>query len=156
MSEIARKQAPRFQAHEITPDRVLLELARIAFGDPRKLFNSDGSMKRIHEIADEDAPMLAHVEIKTYTNRKSRGEKNPGDAPHIVTKIKLWDKNAALDKLGRHLKLFADAGPTINLIEGEAAAVARAKMIEELQALARPRPLIEHDEGDKNEQVVRP
>jgi hypothetical protein len=155
MSELARRQAPRFQKHDITPDRVLLELARIAFGDPRKLFNADGSMKAIHEIGDEDAPMIASVEIKHFVGGKSRGPKEPHQPAHVMTKIRLWDKNAALDKLGRHLKLFADAGPTINLIEGEAAAVARAKMIEELQALARPRPLIEHEE-DENEQVVRP
>src|SRR5271157_5246902 len=42
-SEIAERLEKRITKLEITADAVLQELAKLAFFDPRKLFNSDGS-----------------------------------------------------------------------------------------------------------------
>jgi phage terminase small subunit len=48
---------------EITSDRVLQEIAKIAFMDPRKFFNSDGSAKQITELDDDTAMELAGMEV---------------------------------------------------------------------------------------------
>src|SRR5690606_14509916 len=56
-------QAERSARTQITQDRVLTELARIAFFDIRKLYNDDGSMKRPHELDDDAAAVLAGVDV---------------------------------------------------------------------------------------------
>lgn len=89
---------------EITAERVLAELARLAFFDPRKLFNADGSPKQIHDLDDDTAAAVAGLEV----NELFEGQ---GEQKHIyglVKKIKIADKGAALERLGRHLKLFTD------------------------------------------------
>jgi phage terminase small subunit len=45
----------RAEKLEITADRVLKEIAKLAFFDVRKLFNSDGSPKQICELDDDTA-----------------------------------------------------------------------------------------------------
>lgn len=78
------------EKHGLTVDRVLGEIRRLALGDVRDLFNPDGSMKPLHEMDADTAAMVAGVD---FANGK-------------VKKLKLWDKNAALDKAMRHLGLY--------------------------------------------------
>lgn len=82
----------RAKRTEITQDRVLLELSRIAFSDPRALFNCDGTLKPIHKLDDEAAAALAGLEVL---------EAPEGAAS--LKKIKRWDKLKALDLLCEHL-----------------------------------------------------
>lgn len=84
---------------EITAERVLLETARLAFSDHRKLYRADGSPKPPHELDDDTAAAVAAVETVT---RAARG----GEPASLVHKVKLGDKQAALASLGRHLGLF--------------------------------------------------
>lgn len=97
---IARAKAARAQRVAITADRVLQEIARLAFSDQRRLFNEDGNLKRPHELDDDTAAAVASIEIVTT----ERGE---GAVEHVA-KIKTWDKTKALDQLARHLGLFND------------------------------------------------
>lgn len=93
----------RSQRTEITADNVLRELAKIGFGDVRKLFNENGSLLPVNELDDNTAACLSSVEI---TTRKVRGGED--DETEEVSKVRMWDKRAALVDLGRHLKLFTD------------------------------------------------
>lgn len=63
--------------------------------------------------------------------------------PMQVTRVRLWDKNSGLEKLGKHLKLFHDAGSGATPTESASPSVAAAReaIIEELQKLAKPLPL---------------
>lgn len=83
-------------------ERVLEELRRIAFADPRKLFNTDGSIKAIHDLDDDTAAAVASVDSdEMYAGR--------GDNRSLVgqsKKIRMWDKLGALDKAMRHLGLY--------------------------------------------------
>lgn len=87
---------------EITAERVLREAARLAFSDPRKFFNADGSLKPITELDDDTAAALASFE--------SVEKAIPGGAGQTeqIRKFKVWDKPAALGMLGRHLNLFTE------------------------------------------------
>lgn len=96
---------------EISADRTLLETARIAFVDIRKLFDESGALKDTVDLDDDIAAAIASVKVRRV--RGADGEWRD------VPEYKFWDKNAALDKLGRHFKLFterteitgADGGP---------------------------------------------
>ncbi len=82
----------------ITADRVLIELARIAFADPRDCvtWGPNGvEVKSSDELSSDAAGAVAEV---SGTRTKSGG----------TTKIKMHDKIAALEKIGRHLGLFKD------------------------------------------------
>jgi phage terminase small subunit len=95
--EAMQKRAERT---EITQDRVLKELGRLAFLDIRKAFNSDGSLKPIHELDDETAAAIAGLEVSEIM----AGENSIGS----LKKIRLSDKKGALELIGRHLKMWND------------------------------------------------
>lgn len=100
LSEIDQLKKARAQSTGITAERVLQEIAKLAFFDPRKLLNDDGTPKKIHELDDETAMAVAGIDIVT------KGNDDVGYAD--VMKIKLADKGQNLERLGRHLKLFTE------------------------------------------------
>jgi len=71
----------------------------LAFGDVGKLFKPDGSLKLPHELTAAEAACLSSIE--TLERFEGVGE----DRKHIGTtrKVRMWDKLAALEKLGKHL-----------------------------------------------------
>jgi phage terminase small subunit len=84
----------------IEADRVLRELARLGLSDIRKAF-AGTRLLNPDEWDDDTAAAVASIEVETRT--EGRGE----DAEHYtVTKLKLWDKNSALEKLCKHLGLY--------------------------------------------------
>lgn len=98
---IQERMDARAQRTEITQDRVLQEYARIAFFDPRKLFNDDGRPLHLSELDDDTAAAVAGLEVN---------ELYDGDGESIgdVKKYKIADKKGALDSLARHLGMFND------------------------------------------------
>lgn len=117
-AEIAARMAAREKRTEITQDRVLLEIARLALFDPRKLFKEDGSPKGITELDDDTAAAIAGLDVVATGN----AETGVGQ----VMKIKIADKNAALEKLARHLGMYNDK-LDVNVNLGLAERLARAK-----------------------------
>ena len=79
---IETAKAERSTRVHITQDRVLQELARIAFADPRKFYRDDGSMKQPHELDEDTAATLASVDVVEITA--------PGEVPgaDLVDEIK--------------------------------------------------------------------
>ena len=117
-AEIAARMAAREKRTEITQDRVLLEIARLALFDPRKLFKEDGSPKGITELDDDTAAAIAGLDVVATGN----AELGVGQ----VMKIKIADKNSALEKLARHLGMYNDK-LDVNVNLGLAERLARAK-----------------------------
>jgi phage terminase small subunit len=99
---IAELRAERNKRLEVSADRVLSEIAKLAFYDPRCFFDSDGRLKPIDEIEPDHAAVIAGIE----TMHKVIGDDKDGVV--VLTKIKLPDKGANLERLGRNLKLFTD------------------------------------------------
>ncbi len=78
----------------VTQDRVVRELARIAFADPTAIIDFRTGEVRAG-LTEDDRAVLAGVKVKdgdTLTERE----------------VKLCDKLRALDLLGRHLNMFTD------------------------------------------------
>lgn len=93
---------------EITADRVLQELARIAFFDIRKLYREDGSMKSMHELDDEAAAVLAGVDVVETLDKDVDAEGNVRATPVHTKKAKIPDKVGALTLAMRHLGMLKD------------------------------------------------
>ena len=83
---------------DITVDRVIQEIAKIAFMDPRRLFNEDGDIKPIHELDESTAAAIASVDVMRIF----------GEQEGKLKKVRLHDKLAALTQLGRTLGIFQD------------------------------------------------
>lgn len=95
----------------LTVERTLREVARLAFFDPRKLLNPDGSPKPINELDDDTAACLAGMEIMEQFEGSGSDRVFVGH----VKKYKIADKNAALEKAMKHLGQYEkDNAQTMN------------------------------------------
>jgi phage terminase small subunit len=105
---IQERMKKREQRTEITQDRVLQELARIGFADLREVFTNTGNLRRPEEWSDALGAAVSAVEVVV----RPSGEYDEDGRPEVehVHKIRLWDKNSALEKIARHLGMFADTG----------------------------------------------
>jgi phage terminase small subunit len=92
---LAEEAERRSKRCELTADRVLLEISRLAFADIRGAFDEHGRLKPVRDLDDDLAPAVAAVEVSVGSTE-------------ITKKIKLWDKGSALERLGRHLGLFVE------------------------------------------------
>jgi phage terminase small subunit len=101
----------------ITAERVIAEIAAIAFGDIRGIYDN-GRLMMPEEWDEATAAAIAGIEFETV----SKG----GGAVEHIAKIKRADKLRALDMLARHLALYNDK-IDVNVHDGMAERVARAK-----------------------------
>lgn len=96
VAELRHSLAERCDASN---EKVIREVAALAFSDIRKLFNDDGSMKSISELDDVTAAAVSSIEVNEILTPE-------GNSVGFVKKIRLWDKNSAQERLCKHLGLF--------------------------------------------------
>lgn len=85
----------------LSRERILEELAKIAFADTRKIFTVDGGLKGIQEIDDESAGAIAGIE--SYDEKNRDGDEVLGTS----RKLKMWDKVKAIDSICKILGYHA-------------------------------------------------
>lgn len=107
-------QARIFELHEemqaelkFTAKRVFLEIARIARGDVRKLYDENGNLRPVHELGDDEAALIAGIEVYEDFLGTEAGEKVQVGQ---TKKIRLRDRLAALKALGEYHGMFAKDG----------------------------------------------
>jgi phage terminase small subunit len=99
---IAEAQAARAERTLVSADRVVTELAKVAFGDPRRLvsWGPEGiALRESSNLSEAEAALVSEI----WESRTAAGG---------TRKVKLHGKVPALIALARHLGLFgpADAG----------------------------------------------
>ena len=95
---VAKAQARRAARTRVSADRVVTELAKVAFGDPRRLLSwgPDGVVLRDSgELTEAEAALVSEV---SETRTAAGGTR----------KVKLHCKLTALNALGKHLGLFGN------------------------------------------------
>jgi phage terminase small subunit len=105
---IAEARAEVSEKTGVKIERVLQEMARLGFSDLRRVFTPGGNLISPEDWDDDTAAAISSVKVVT----RPTGE-TAEDGSRIVEhvhEIKLWDKNSALDKLGKHLGMFIDRG----------------------------------------------
>ena len=85
---------------ELSAERTLREIARIAYSDTRKLYNADGTLKHMSEWDDDTAAAVASLETVELPDGQGRAHK-----------IKAWDKIGALDKAMKYHDLYRPEPP---------------------------------------------
>ena len=102
-AEIARREANLLEKLELSAEKVLRQLAALAFFDIRKLYNEDGSLKSVPGLDDDTQAALCAIEVEKLYEHLGKGQaKEKG----TLTKIKVADRGLNLERLGRHFKLF--------------------------------------------------
>lgn len=69
--------------------------------DPRRAYDEAGNILPMNKLPDDIAYMIK----RSQTVRVSNG---PNEAPDIVDKLEFWDKQKAIDQLGKHLQMFIE------------------------------------------------
>lgn len=96
--QISIAMAERSRRTGINQDRVIQELARIAFVNPQKVIDAtDGSVR--DDATEDDLACIQSVKVKTMNGDKGFSEER---------EVKLNDKLKALELLGKHLGMFKD------------------------------------------------
>lgn len=93
---IAARTRPTFEKKQLTAQRVIDELEKLAMYDPRRFYYADGSLVPIHLLDDQCGAAIASMNVI---------EQKDGS---LLKKIKGADKAVALGLLGRYFKLFTD------------------------------------------------
>jgi phage terminase small subunit len=132
------------KAADITAQRVMLELARVAFADVRRIFDKNGHLIPIHELDDDAAASIAGIEHETRFERVMETDLTTGE-PVVhnvqvrVAKVRRFNKDAALNTLAKHFKIVGDEGDGVNALA--------SALADRLKAARKRTPEITHDES---------
>jgi phage terminase small subunit len=99
-----RAMEERLRKIGVRADRVLTEIARVAFSDLRKLYNEDGSLKLPSEWDDDEAAAIAGVEVLEEFSGRGEDRTLVG----FTKKVRLFDKIKALELLSKHLGIIGN------------------------------------------------
>ena len=94
-ARIAKAMAERSRRTGVNADRVIMELAKIAFVNASDVIDADTATVKADALP-EDTAAIQSVKVKTF------GEDG------LEREVKMADKLRALELLGRHLGMFKD------------------------------------------------
>jgi phage terminase small subunit len=98
---VSKRQAQRAARVEITIDRVLQEVAAVAFANVSDLLNADGTVKPIQDLSPNITAAIANLEVLEI--------RDPDGVPvGSAKKLRLADKLGALTLLMRHMGMLND------------------------------------------------
>ena len=97
-SEISRNMAERSRRTGVNQDRVVMELAKIAFVNAADVIDSDDATIKAGATADDTAAIQS-VKVKVIPTKEGEG---------VEREIRLNDKLKALELLGKHLGMWND------------------------------------------------
>lgn len=101
----------RFRKENITAERVIRELARIAFANAADLFDDKGNLIPVHELPDDVAATISAIDVET--SRRGRGEDKEF---FTIRKVKQASKMEALTVLAKHFKVIGDVDDGVNAV----------------------------------------
>lgn len=97
-SAIARRAA----RVEVKVDDIVRELYRLATVDISQAFDSKGALLPFHKMGEDVRRAISGVETDELYGAE-------GVSLGVTRKVKFWPKTAALELLGKHLRMFIDA-----------------------------------------------
>lgn len=100
MERINELKAERERKTKVTAEKIVKELARIAFFDIRKLYDENGNLKEVKDLDEDTARAIGGIDVGL--------EKTSENVSDYVKKIKTIDKKGALELLGKHLAMFTE------------------------------------------------
>lgn len=97
-TRIDKALAERSKRTGVNADRIIEELAKIAFLNPTDLIDVNNATLKAN-VVPEDTAVIQSVKVKTIPTRNGEG---------VEREIKVADKIKALELLGKHVGMFRD------------------------------------------------
>ncbi len=116
--EIARYRESRKAKFDISADRIIAELAKVAFGTLGDFVDiqKDGTpIINCEDVGQEEMAAVQEITQDVYTEKDWDAKTDEGEIPLIPvkkTKLKLHAKVPALELLARVFKLYGESGDT--------------------------------------------
>jgi len=88
--------------NEWAKESILLELRRIGLADIRKLYDDKGELLPVAQWPVEVAKFVSSIEVNELFQGSGKEKEHVG----FVKKIKLWNKEKALELLGKNISMF--------------------------------------------------
>jgi phage terminase small subunit len=108
--EIEQRRTELAQRAKLTAEQWIDRVRKLAFYDPRKLFDSHGNPIEIAELDEETALSIAGFEIvEDFTKVKKAGGGEDAVQTGYTKKFKLLDRTPYIIALGKVLGVFPDA-----------------------------------------------
>lgn len=106
---LAQAFAKHAEKAEVTVEKILNELDRLAFADVSEAFNSNGGLKDIHDFPLSLRKSVSSFEVEELyewaeTTRGRKVKENIGR----LKKVKFWPKERCLEMLGKYRAMFVD------------------------------------------------
>lgn len=114
LTTIQQRRAVVIEKMELTTERTLREIARVAYFDPRKLFHANGAPKSLMELDDDTAAAIAGLDVLEEFDGTGQDRVLIGH----IKKYKIADKNSALEKAMKHLGEYEKDHKQQNLLAG--------------------------------------
>ena len=108
-AQINKAMAERSKRTGVNADRVVMELAKIAFINAVDVINAEDATLK-DDAAPEDTAAIQSVKVKTFPTKDGAG---------VEREIKMADKIKALELLGKHLGMFKDRVELSGSLESE-------------------------------------
>jgi phage terminase small subunit len=86
---------------DISKEQVLKEIARVAFSDPRRLFDNNGAILPVHDWPDDAAAAISSIKVVEIKDSE-------GIITGQIKHINFWDKGKHLYLIAKHLGLLND------------------------------------------------
>ena len=94
---VQQKESAQLAGLDITAERVKLEIARVAFANPKAFFDAKTRLPRsLDELSDDEAAAIAQLDVALANLDPGDGKRDP------VLKIRFVDKMRALELLAKH------------------------------------------------------
>ena len=106
-ARIDQAMAVRSKRTGINADRVLRELGRIAFLNPKDVIDLN-TAEVLDTATDDDLAVIAGVKVKYVPHKDFDEDGEPVIEQAIEREVKMADKLKALELCGRHLGMFKD------------------------------------------------
>jgi phage terminase small subunit len=110
LAEIQKRQARLLKRAEVTAERVLAELAAIAFLDPANFYDEAGNLIPVRNMAPEVRRALTSLEVEEICAGRSEHRAVVG----ALKKIKFANKLGPLNALARYLPQFFKDKPEVS------------------------------------------
>lgn len=99
---VAKKLGELHKKLEVSAERTLNEIARVAYFDIRRLYDEHGNLKAPQDLDEDTAAALAAIDVTEEFEGYGKERKSVG----FTKKVKVHSKTNALDMLAKHFGLF--------------------------------------------------
>lgn len=100
-NEIQKQLERRSKRTEVTQDRVLLEIARLAFNDPRKAFDENSQLLPVKQWSDDVAAAISTIKVKEEFSKE-------GELIGYLKEVRFWDKGKQIELAAKYLGMLGD------------------------------------------------